>query len=47
MSKLINFVVFLQQKTYVILNIVLILNEYKLNQQNQLKLLYINITQVN
>jgi hypothetical protein len=42
-----NFVVFLQQKTYVILNIVLILNEYKLNQQNQLKLLYINITQVN
>jgi len=44
---LINFVVFLQQKTYVILNIVLILNEYKLNQQNQLKLLYINITQVN
>ena len=47
MSKLINFVVFLQQKTYVILNIVLILNEYKLNQQNQLKLLNINITQVN
>ena len=47
MIKLINFVVFLQQKTYVILNIVLILNEYKLNQQNQLKLLYINITQVN
>ena len=47
MSKVINFVVFLQQKTYVILNIVLILNEYKLNQQNQLKLLYINITQVN
>jgi hypothetical protein len=47
MSKLINFVVFLKQKIYVILNIVLILNEYKLNQQNQLKLLYINITQVN
>jgi len=47
MSRLINFVVFLQQKTYVILNIVLILNEYKLNQKNQLKLLYININQVN
>ncbi len=47
MIKLINFVVFLQQKTYVILNIVLILNGYKLNQQNQLKLLYINLTQVN
>ena len=47
MSRLINFVVFLQQKTYVILNIVLILHEYKLNQKNQLKLLYININQVN
>ncbi len=47
MIKLINFVVFLQQKTYVILNIVLILNGYKLNRQNQLKLLYINLTQVN
>ncbi len=47
MIKLINFVVFLQQKTYVILNIAFILNGYKLNRQNQLKLLYINLTQVN